>query len=474
MAIIIRNALAVLPQGDKDVIGRHTIYIKDDLIVGIDERPEEFPEETAHIIDGTVRLVIPGLINAHTHTYMSMMRNCADDLSFMDWLFNRIDPIEGKLTPEDAYWGSLLGQIEMIRSGTTTFNDMQMHIHQTTRAVRESGMRAVICRGLVGDAYDKSDMRLQQALEEMEDGRECSRLSFRLGPHAPYTCGPDYLRMVADVAKEKGLGIHIHLGESVTESENMRKDHDCTPIEYALDAGIFEVPTIAAHCVQLTDNDIKILADHNVSVVTNPASNMKLGNGFAPVPEMMEAGINVCLGTDGAASNNAQNMFREMGYLSMIHKGTHRTPQCIGAGDTEAAEWYIRKLTRLSLVLAIAWNIIVMALTPVLLPLYDLTAETKRLILIIVAIHNLFSALVQPFSGPLSSGLRAAGDVKFTMWASIFATVVCRTFLSFLLAQWLDMGVIGIALAMVLDWCIKAALDIWRFRSGKWKDKKVI
>ena len=148
--------------------------------------------------------------------------------------------------------------------------------------------------------------------------------------------------------------------------------------------------------------------------------------------------------------------------------------QCIGAGDTEAAEWYIRKLTRLSLVLAIAWNIIVMALTPVLLPLYDLTAETKRLILIIVAIHNLFSALVQPFSGPLSSGLRAAGDVKFTMWASIFATVVCRTFLSFLLAQWLDMGVIGIALAMVLDWCIKAALDIWRFRSGKWKDKKVI
>lgn len=333
MAIIIRNALAVLPQGDKDVIGRHTIYIKDDLIVGIDERPEEFPEETAHIIDGTDRLVIPGLINAHTHTYMSMMRNCADDLSFMDWLFNRIDPIEGKLTPEDAYWGSLLGQIEMIRSGTTTFNDMQMHIHQTTRAVRESGMRAVICRGLVGDAYDKRDMRLQQALEEMEDGRECNRLSFRLGPHAPYTCGPDYLRMVADVAKEKGLGIHIHLGESVTESENMRKDHDCTPIEYALDAGTFEVPTIAAHCVQLTDNDIKILADHNVSVVTNPASNMKLGNGFAPVPEMMEAGINVCLGTDGAASNNAQNMFREMGYLSMIHKGTHRTPQCIGAAE---------------------------------------------------------------------------------------------------------------------------------------------
>ena len=182
-------------------------------------------------------------------------------------------------------------------------------------------------------------------------------------------------------------------------------------------------------------------------------------------------------GTSQIAANTTGQTFWSLAACMGVSMGTVFITvigQCIGAGDTEAAEWYIRKLTRLSLVLAIAWNIIVMALTPVLLPLYDLTAETKRLILIIVAIHNLFSALVQPFSGPLSSGLRAAGDVKFTMWASIFATVVCRTFLSFLLAQWLDMGVIGIALAMVLDWCIKAALDIWRFRSGKWKDKKVI
>ena len=129
---------------------------------------------------------------------------------------------------------------------------------------------------------------------------------------------------------------------------------------------------------------------------------------------------------------------------------------------------------KLSVALAVVWNIMVMILTPLLLPLYDLSAETKRLILIIVAIHNLFSALVQPFSGPLSSGLRAAGDVKFTMWASLFATVVCRTFLSFLLAKWMGMGVIGITLAMVLDWCIKAVLDIVRFRSGKWAEHRII
>ena len=148
--------------------------------------------------------------------------------------------------------------------------------------------------------------------------------------------------------------------------------------------------------------------------------------------------------------------------------------QCMGAGDREAAEWYMRKLMRLSLLLAIVWNGMVMALTPLLRPLYGLSPETKRLILIVVAIHNLFSALVQPFSGPLSFGLRAAGDARFTMWASLFATVVCRTFLSFLLAKWMGLGVIGIALAMVMDWCVKAALDVWRFRSGKWAKKRVI
>ena len=336
MGIVIRDALAVLPGEKGPETGRHTIYIAGDLIAGIDERPEGFTED--EVISGKDRLVIPGLINAHTHTYMSMMRNCADDLSFMDWLFGRVSPIEDRLTGEDAYWGSLLSQIEMIRSGTTTFNDMQMHIHQTTKAVRESGMRAVICRGLVGDAYDRSDKRLQEALEEMNDGKDCDRLTFLLGPHAPYTCGPAYLRMVADVAKEKGLGIHIHLSESVAELENMRRDHDCTPIAYAYKAGVFDVPAIAAHCVQLEGEDISILAQNGVSVVTNPASNMKLGNGFAPVRELLEAGVNVCLGTDGAASNNAQNLFREMGHLALIHKGTNRTPQCIGAPEVfEAA-----------------------------------------------------------------------------------------------------------------------------------------
>ena len=148
--------------------------------------------------------------------------------------------------------------------------------------------------------------------------------------------------------------------------------------------------------------------------------------------------------------------------------------QCMGAGDQEAADWYMHKLTRLSLLLAIVWNALVLALVPLILPLYNISDETRHLVWVIVIIHNIFAAVVQPFSSPLSAGLRAAGDVKFTMWSSLFATVVCRTILSFILGLWMGMGVIGIALAMGLDWCIKGALDIWRWRSGKWKLFKVI
>ena len=331
MGTIIANTLAILPDGTGHAAGRHDIFIEGSDIVGIDETPEGFSAD--EVIDGSRRLTIPGLINAHTHTYMSMMRNVADDLSFTDWLFGTIEPIEDRMEPEDAYWASLLGQIEMIKSGTTCFNDQQMHIGQTTRAVVESGMRSIICRGLVGGEYDLDERRIREALRERDAFAGCDRLTFRLGPHAPYSCGPGYLRGVAEVAKREGMGVHIHIAEGQVESDNMLRDHGCTPVEYVRDAGIFEMPTIAAHCIRVSESDRAILAENGVSVVTNPASNMKLGNGFAPVSEMVAEGINVCLGTDGAASNNAQNMFREMGLLALIHKGTHGTPQCISADE---------------------------------------------------------------------------------------------------------------------------------------------
>lgn len=333
MGIILKNILALLPEGDRDVIREADIYIEGSRIASVGKKPEGFSEDK--VIDGKDRFAIPGLINCHTHSYMSFMRNVADDLSFMDWLFGTIDPIEQQMTDEDTYWGACLAIIEMMKSGTTCFNDMQMNIHQTTRAVKESGMRAVICRGLVGSGNDEAgQMRLRQAYEERDAAADCDRLTFMLGPHAPYTCDDGFMRIVSEEAKKNNMRIHVHLSESESEIEQIREKYHCTPIEMAEKNGLFDVPAVAAHCVQATESDMDILREKNVSVVTNPASNMKLGNGFAPVPRMLEKGINVCIGTDGAASNNSLNLFHEMSLLALIHKGVARTPQCISAGET--------------------------------------------------------------------------------------------------------------------------------------------
>lgn len=332
MGIVLKNILALLPEGDTDNIRETDLYIEGSRIAAIGNKPEGFKEDK--VIDGKNKLAIPGLVNCHTHSYMSFMRNVADDLSFMDWLFGSIDPIEQQMTDEDTYWGACLAIIEMMKSGTTCFNDMQMNIHQTTRAVKESGMRAVISRGLVGNGNDEAgQMRLRQAYEERDAAADCDRLTFMLGPHAPYTCDEEFMRIVSEEAKKNNMRIHVHLSESESEIQQIKDKYGCSPIEMADKNGLFDVPAIAAHCAQITESDMDILKAKNVSVVTNPASNMKLGNGFAPVPEMLEKGINVCLGTDGAASNNSLNLFHEMSLLALIHKGVKRTPQCISAKE---------------------------------------------------------------------------------------------------------------------------------------------
>ena len=330
MGIVIKNTLAILPEGSKDEVRETSIYIEGNKIVGIGTEPSGFKADK--VIDGKDKLAIPGLINCHTHSYMSFMRNVADDLSFMDWLFGTIDPIEQQMSDEDTYWGACLAIIEMMKSGTTCFNDMMMNIKQTTRAIKESGMRAVMSRGLVGSAEDDGG-RIDQTYEEMEFCKDCDRITFKFGPHAPYTCSDDYFRRVSDEAKKAGIGIHVHLSESVSEIEGVKEKYNCSPIEMADKNGLFDVPCIAAHCVQVDEHDMDIMAKKGVSVVSNPASNMKLGNGVAPVPEMLEKGINVCIGTDGAASNNSLNMFHEMSLMALIHKGTHKTPQCVGAKE---------------------------------------------------------------------------------------------------------------------------------------------
>lgn len=329
MKLLIRDILAVLPEDSKVC----SVYIENGVITGIDAAPEGFCADKT--IYGSGKMLIPGLVNAHTHAYMTVFRNCADDLKFNDWLFGRILPLEDKLTPEDCYWGSLLAVMEMLSTGTTAFNDMYIYTDAAAQAVSDSGIRAVLSRGLVGgrDNAQGGEMRLREAFMEMEKWSGVENIGFMLAPHAPYTCDDAYQARVAREAKRLGVHLHTHISESLSEMETVKERYGCTPPELMEKTGLLTDKTVAAHCVYLTDSDIDLLAKRGVSVATNPVSNLKLANGVAPVPKLLKAGVNVALGTDGAASNNALNMFRELGFLSVLHKGVTGDPQSVGARD---------------------------------------------------------------------------------------------------------------------------------------------
>ena len=287
-------------------------------------------------------LVMPGLINSHTHPYMTIHRNFADDLAFFDWL-DKVDQVEQEMTEEDVYWTTMLAIIEMLRSGTTCFVDMSIKLAKektgpksaAAGAVLESGFRAVICRGLAGTADSEESLRkYREAVHEMELFKGEHRIQFVHGPHAPYSCMADYLQKLTQSCKDHGIGQHIHLSESQEEMDRVAMDHDgMTPIQYVNRLGVFDVPCLVAHAVYATDDDIRIMAEKHVSVAVNPKSNMKLGNGFAPVDKFLEAGINVCLGTDGPGSNNSLNMFAEMNSAALVYKGANRKAQCVSAAD---------------------------------------------------------------------------------------------------------------------------------------------
>lgn len=329
MKILIRDILAVLPDGVKTC----SVAVEDGLITAVGDIPPGFAADK--VICGSGKMLIPGLVNAHTHVYMTIFRNCADDLTFNDWLFGRILPLEDKLTPEDCYWGSLLGIMEMLSTGTSCYNDMYIFTDASARAATESGIRAVLSRGLTGGADDVEggQNRLRQAFAEIEKWRGTENLSFMLAPHAPYTCDAGYQEEVAREARRLGVRIHTHISESRAEMDTIRERYGCTPPEIMDKTGLLTDRTVAAHCVYLTDEDIALLAARGVSVATNPVSNLKLANGVAPVPKMLKAGVNVALGTDGAASNNTLNMFKDLSLLSILHKGATGDPQAINARE---------------------------------------------------------------------------------------------------------------------------------------------
>ena len=325
MDILLKNAQIITLNDNDDVIPEGSIGIRDNRIDFIGEGNGCIEAEYTKVIDCKGRTVMPGFVNAHNHLAMTMFRNYADDMKLMDWLFSKIFPLEDKQTDESVYWGSLLAMVEMIKSGTTTFADMYFFMESTARAAAESGMRAVLSRGLQGESGEEEpDYRLKESDELFQKFHNSynGRIKVMLAPHSVYTCSEAYLRKVAAKSLEQEIPVQIHLSETKEEVNTCIEKFGRSPVKYLEGLGLLNDRTVAAHCVAVDDDDIGVLASRRVNVVHNPGSNMKLASGIAPVAKMLEKGINVCLGTDGASSNNNLDMLEEMrlaAYLQKIH-----------------------------------------------------------------------------------------------------------------------------------------------------------
>lgn len=330
MKTVLEDGTILTMRGEEAELIRGSLGIEGENIVFIGEEPAGFAPDKR--IDASDKIVMPGLIDAHTHISMSLMRHFADDLPFWNWLFDRILPVEEKLKGEDAYNGAMLSAAEMIRGGVTTFADMYFFMHRVAEATLESGLRARLSRGLAFDGpEDLSKLEESREFFQKWNGAGDGRIGVDLGPHAIYTCPPEYLEKVTQLSEELGTRIHIHLSESRKEVEDSRSGYGKSPIAHVRDLGLLDRPTYAAHCVHIDDEDIAILREKEVSVINNPTSNLKLGNGFAPVGKLLDAGVNVGLGTDGQASNNNLDMFEEMHLAALVNKGIEENPARLSA-----------------------------------------------------------------------------------------------------------------------------------------------
>ncbi len=335
--VLIKNAELITIDEIKPLITNGYIGIKDGRIAFISDcLPEN--AEAREVIDGRNKIAMPGLVNAHSHSAMTLMRNYADDMALEKWLFDNIFPVEAKLTDKDVYWGTMLGISEMLKSGITAFADMYMFMDEVARAVTETGIKANLCKSPVQFFEDGQLKRLDKSQGTIDyynsyHNSADGRIKVFVEIHSVYMFNENTLRNAAQLAKQLNTGIHIHLLETVSEVESSKKDYGMTSIEICRETGVLDVPVMAAHCVHLTDSDLRIMKEKNASVVHNPTSNLKLGSGIARVPEMMDMGINVCLGTDGAASNNNLNMFEEMNIAAILHKGVAMNPQLMKAQE---------------------------------------------------------------------------------------------------------------------------------------------
>ncbi len=313
------------------ILKRGSVLVEGNRIVKVGK---EIKERTDRVIEARGRAVLPGLINAHTHSPMTLFRGAADDMELDPWLREKIWPVEARLKAEDCYVGALLACAEMIKSGTTCFADMYFFMEKVAEAVGRSGLRASLSYGMIELGIPgrcEEELRKGEKLVREHHGSFGGRVQTMFGPHAPYTCSPECLRKVGERAEKHGVGIHIHLSETEKEVREVKEKYGKTPVELLHSLGLLGPRLLAAHCVWITEGEMELMAGRGAKPVHNPTSNLKLASGISPVPAMLEKGIPVALGTDGAASNNSLDMFQEMKLAALIHKGWRRNPTLMPA-----------------------------------------------------------------------------------------------------------------------------------------------
>ncbi|MCG4579480.1 amidohydrolase [Clostridium cochlearium] len=319
MSILIENIMIVTMDQEQDVIEKGYILIKDNKIKEVNVGEYLGKEENLYKIDGKDHCAMPGLVNAHTHAGMTIFRGYGEGLPLMRWLNEKIWPIESKLKNNHVKIATELAALEMLRSGTTCFNDMYFYEEEVIKVAKEFNIRGVIGVSIMGDNWEhqlKEAIDLDKKIKEDKSGL----IDSMIAPHSPYTLSIDALQTIAKEAKLKNKNIHIHISETQDEVNIVKERYNKTSCELLQDIGIFNSKVAGAHCVYLTDNDMNILKENGASVIYNPQSNMKLASGIARIAEMNDIGINVCLGTDGTSSNNNLNMIEEMETGTILQK----------------------------------------------------------------------------------------------------------------------------------------------------------
>ena len=331
--ILVHNGTILTMDSQNNIIHNGMVAISDSTISYIGKGKKDAIKAKKDL-DTQGGLILPGLINSHTHAAMSLFRGLADDLPLMEWLHNYIFPVEGKMDADFVRVGTLLACAEMILSGTTTFCDMYLFEEEVARAAKETGMRSVVGEVIYDfpspnyGTLEKGFIYTEALIERWEKD---PLINIAVEPHSLFTCGEELLRKANDLALKKGVPLILHLAETKEEVNEIEKRFRKRPVQHLKDLGLLGSHLIVNHCVHINKPEIELLAENNVCIVHNPESNMKLASGIAPVPDMIAKGITVGLGTDGCASNNNLDLFGEMDMAAKLHKVNNLDPTVMNA-----------------------------------------------------------------------------------------------------------------------------------------------